>query len=69
MNGTMDSILITDYRLKDHRQFLINVSTYGDPSKAFYAIFPLLIGLHRPTGIGYLGSVILCEWLNLILKW
>ena len=56
-------------RSKDHADFLVKVSEQGDPAKAFYIFFPLFLALNRYKGIKYLGAVVLCEWMNLVLKW
>jgi len=54
---------------QDNEEFLINASIWGDPSKAFYIIFPILLAFHQSTAVNYLGSVIACEWINQVLKW
>ena len=59
----------SNFSFKDQADFLVQVSRIGDPSKAFYLYFPIIFGLHRLSGIKFLGTVILCEWLNQILKW
>ena len=35
---------------QDSEQLLINVSVWGDPSKAFYIVFPVLLAIHQTTG-------------------
>ena len=35
---------------QDSEQLLINVSVWGDPSKAFYIVFPILLAIHQTTG-------------------
>ena len=57
------------YRLHDNGPFLMKVSEWGDPSKAFYIIFPLILAIQRRNGILYLTAAILCEWINQVLKW
>ena len=48
---------------------MIKASEWGDPSKAFYIIFPLVLAIQRKNGILYLTAAILCEWINQVLKW
>ena len=57
------------FRFKDQKSFLTQVSRVGDPSKAFILYFPLIFGIHRLSGIKFLGTVVLCEWSNQVLKW
>eukprot|EP00095_Tigriopus_kingsejongensis_P011441 maker-scaffold222_size251774-snap-gene-1.20 protein:Tk11441 transcript:maker-scaffold222_size251774-snap-gene-1.20-mRNA-1 annotation:"hypothetical protein DAPPUDRAFT_316364" len=44
-------------------------SSIGDPSLAFVLYFPIIAGIHYRSGVRFLGTVILCEWLNQVLKW
>ena len=36
---------------QDNEQFLTNISVWGDPSKAFYIFFPILLAIHQSTGM------------------
>ena len=36
---------------QDSEQLLINVSVWGDPSKAFYIVFPILLAINQTTGM------------------
>ena len=40
-----------------------------DPKYVFTIYFPLLFALHWVVGIQVLGTIIVVEWLNQILKW
>lgn len=51
------------------KDFLIKVSSIGDPSKAFSVFFPVILGLNPAIGIKFLTSTVICEWLNQVLKW
>ena len=59
----------TFYRCRAQKDFLIKVSSIGDPSKAFSVFFPVILGLNPVIGIKFLTSTVICEWLNQVLKW
>jgi len=53
----------------DVGKFLLTVSSIGDPSQGFVLYFPIILALNYGKGVRYLGTFIVCEWLNMILKW
>ena len=36
----------------------------GDPGLMFTLYFPIIFALNSKVGIKFIGSVILCEWMN-----
>ena len=36
----------------------------GDPGLMFTFYFPIIFALNSKVGIRFIGSVILCEWMN-----
>ncbi len=48
---------------------LMLASKIGDPQLAFSLYFPLVAAVSWVSGVRYLGAVVACEWLNLVLKW
>ena len=45
------------------------VSLVGDPELAFVLFFPLVAAMNATSGTRFAGAIIVCEWLNQILKW
>jgi hypothetical protein len=37
--------------------------------QAFVFYFPFIFALNALSGVKYLGAIVLCEWMNLNLKW
>jgi len=50
-------------------EWLIPVSSFGDPSKGFTVIFPIILSLNYLKGVKFLGAFIICEWFNMVAKW
>ncbi|KAK2720707.1 hypothetical protein QYM36_004558 [Artemia franciscana] len=50
-------------------EFFVGVSKFADPKYVFTVHFPILFSLHWVIGVQLLGTVIVAEWSNQILKW
>ena len=48
-------------------QYIIPVSSIGDPSKGFIIYFPLILAINYLKGIKFLGAFIVCEWINMVI--
>ena len=53
-------------RLSPLSDFLIPVSSIGDPSKGFIIYFPLILAINYLKGIKFLGAFIVSEWINMV---
>ena len=53
-------------KLSGVQDFIVPVSSIGDPSKGFTVYFPILLSLNYLKGIKFLGAFITCEWLNMV---
>ena len=53
-------------KLADYEDFLVPVSSIGDPSKGFTVYFPLILALNYLKGIKFLGAFIVSEWINMV---
>ena len=58
-------------RLSPLSDFLIPVSSIGDPSKGFIIYFPLILAINYLKGIKFLGAFIVSEWINMVcfIEW
>ena len=45
-------------------EFLDGVSKIGDPGLMFTIYFPIIFAFNSRVGIKFIGTVILCEWMN-----
>ena len=53
-------------KLADYEDFIVPVSSIGDPSKGFTVYFPLILALNYLKGIKFLGAFIISEWINMV---
>ena len=53
-------------KLSGVEEFIVPVSSIGDPSKGFTVYFPILLSLNYLKGIKFLGAFIICEWINMV---
>ena len=53
-------------KLADYEDFIVPVSSIGDPSKGFTVYFPLILALNYLKGIKFLGAFIVSEWINMV---
>ena len=53
-------------KLADSEDFIVPVSSIGDPSKGFTVYFPLILALNYLKGIKFLGAFIISEWINMV---
>jgi len=49
--------------------WMLSVSSIGDPSKGFIVFFPIILSLNYLKGVKFLGAFIICEWFNMVSKW
>ena len=56
-------------RFPDGESFFMDVSKVFDPKYVFTIYFPVIFALQWAIGIKLLGTIIVVEWLNQILKW
>lgn len=61
--------LLFPNRFPNGETFFIDVSLVFDPKYVFTIYFPILFALQWVVGIQVLGTIIVVEWLNQILKW
>ena len=47
-------------------EYIIPVSSIGDPSKGFILYFPIFLALNYVKGIKFLGAFIVSEWINMV---
>ena len=45
------------------------LSCLGEPRLSFLIIFPLLVSVRREVGVRYLASLMVSQWLGMVLKW
>ena len=57
------------YSFPDGESFFMDVSKVFDPKYVFTVYFPVAFALQWALGIQLLGTIIVVEWLNQILKW
>ena len=50
--------------LQGKDDFLDGVSKVGDPGLMFTIYFPIIFAFNSRVGIKFIGTVILCEWMN-----
>ena len=53
-------------RLSPLSDFLVPISSIGDPSKGFIIYFPLILAINYLKGIKFLGAFIVSEWINMV---
>ena len=53
-------------RLSALSDFIIPISSIGDPSKGFIIYFPLILAISYLKGIKFLGAFIVSEWINMV---
>ena len=53
-------------RLSPLSDFVIPISSIGDPSKGFIIYFPLILAINYLKGIKFLGAFIVSEWINMV---
>ena len=46
--------------------FIVPISSIGDPSKGFIIYFPLILAINYLKGIKFLGAFIVSEWINMV---
>ena len=51
-------------RLSPLSDFLVPISSIGDPSKGFIIYFPLILAINYLKGIKFLGAFIVSEWIK-----
>ena len=47
-------------------EYLVPVSSIGDPSKGFIVYFPIILAINYLKGIKFLGAFIISEWINMV---
>ena len=47
-------------------EYIVPVSSIGDPSKGFILYFPVFLALNYVKGIKFLGAFIISEWINMV---
>ena len=47
----------------------MDISMIFDPKYVFTIYFPIIFALQWAIGIKLLGTIIVVEWLNQVLKW
>lgn len=52
--------------LSDVGEYIVPISSIGDPSKGFIIYFPILLALNYLRGIKFLGAFIVSEWVNMV---
>ena len=55
-------------KLSGFQDFIVPISSIGDPSKGLTVYFPILLSLNYLKGIKFLGAFIICEWVNMVGK-
>ena len=45
------------------------LSCLGEPRLSFLIIFPLLFSVKREAGVRYLSSLVVSQWVGMVLKW
>ena len=45
------------------------LSCLGEPMLSFLIIFPLLVSMKREVGVRYLASLMVSQWVGMVLKW
>jgi len=61
--------LILGGRFPDGESFFIDVSKVFDPKYVFTLYFPVVFALQWALGAKLLGTIVVVEWLNQVLKW
>ena len=57
------------FSFPDGESFFMDVSKVFDPKYVFTVYFPIAFALRWALGVQMLGTIIVVEWLNQILKW
>ena len=65
----MLNISVDADRFPDGESFFMDISKIFDPKYVFTVYFPLIFALQWAIGIKLLGTIIVVEWLNQVLKW
>ena len=65
----MLNISVETDRFPDGESFFMDISKIFDPKYVFTVYFPLIFALQWAIGIKLLGTIIVVEWLNQVLKW
>ena len=53
-------------RLSPYSEFIVPISSIGDPSKGFIVYFPIILAINYLKGIKFLGAFIVSEWINMV---
>lgn len=56
-------------RFPDSETFFMDVSHVFDPKYVFTVYFPLIFAVQWALGVQLLGTIVVVEWLNQVLKW
>ncbi|KAK4011046.1 LOW QUALITY PROTEIN: glucose-6-phosphatase catalytic subunit 1 [Daphnia magna] len=65
----VDLISILQSSFPDGESFFMDISKIFDPKYVFTIYFPIIFALQWAIGVKLLGTIIVVEWLNQVLKW
>jgi glucose-6-phosphatase len=65
----VEAISALQLSFPDGESFFIDVSKVFDPKYVFTLYFPIVFALQWALGVQLLGTIIVVEWLNQVLKW
>lgn len=65
----VETINVLQSSFPDGESFFIDVSKVFDPKYVFTLYFPVVFALQWALGAKLLGTIVVAEWLNQVLKW